>query len=77
MNEHFLRVYGRAKKDRGAVDFSDLGIFARRVFSNPDGTPTKAATEVSEKYDYIFIDEYQDTNPVQDAVFSAVSGRSP
>jgi len=73
VNDHFIKTYAAAKRDRGEADFSDLAVFARRIFVSPDGTPTKAALEVGKKFDYIFIDEYQDTNPVQDAVFSAVS----
>ncbi len=71
--EFFTETYGALKRERGSVDFSDLGVFARKIFVSPDGTPTKAALETGKKYDYIFIDEYQDTNPVQDAIFDAVS----
>lgn len=71
--EYFTEEYAKAKREKGSVDFSDLGVFARRIFVSPDGTPTAAAIETGKKYDYIFIDEYQDTNPVQDAIFAAVS----
>ncbi len=73
VNEIYIESYAALKREKGCVDFADLGIFARRLFACPDGTPTEAALEVSKKFDYVFIDEYQDTNPVQDAVFSAVS----
>jgi len=71
--ERFLSVFAAKKRERGGCDFSDLAEFARRIFTNPDGTPTAAARETGKKFDYIFIDEYQDTNSVQDAVFNAVS----
>ncbi|MBQ4067355.1 MAG: UvrD-helicase domain-containing protein [Clostridia bacterium] len=69
----FSKVFGEIKRERGGVDFSDLAAFARKIFINEDGTPTPAAIETGKKYDYIFIDEYQDTNAVQDAIFTAVS----
>ncbi len=71
--EYFINEYGAQKREKGSVDFSDLGVFARKIFVSPDGTPTSAAIETGKKYDYIFIDEYQDTNPVQDDIFAAVS----
>jgi ATP-dependent helicase/nuclease subunit A len=55
------------------VDYGDLELFARRIFVSPDGEPTAAAYETAKKYDCIFIDEYQDTNSVQDSVFSALA----
>ena len=45
------------------------------VVENPDGTYSKTplATEMSEKYDEILIDEFQDTNEAQDTLFNAIS----
>lgn len=72
MERYFSRLEAE-KRDRGIVDFDDLGIMARKIFCNGDGSPTRAALELSEKYDCIFVDEYQDTDGIQDAVFSAIS----
>ncbi len=76
VNSHFLKVYGDKKRERGCVDFSDLAVFARQIFVNEDGTPTEAAEETGKKFDYVFIDEYQDTNFIQDSVFFAISKKS-
>lgn len=73
VSEYFTSTYAEAKRDRGAADFSDLAVFARKIFVSPEGAPTAAAFETGRKFDYIFIDEYQDTNPVQDSIFSAIS----
>lgn len=69
----FYSRFESEKKDRGLVEFSDLEVYAKRIFCNPDGSPTEHALEYSRQFDCIFIDEYQDTNETQDAVFSAVS----
>jgi len=75
-----LQVYfeemAREKKERGVVDFADLERMAVRLLVDENGNPTDAAREIAASYDYIFIDEYQDTNAAQDAIFAAVSGNS-
>ena len=39
----------------------------------PDGGPTELGTQVAARYQEILVDEYQDTNEVQNAIFRAVS----
>lgn len=63
----------KRKRAASALEYSDLETLAIRLFIKPDGTPTAAAREVGGKYKYLFIDEYQDTNGVQDKIFRAVS----
>lgn len=72
--ERFFIRYTEEKQRRGKVDFSDLEGYAMKLFVGQDGKPTAAAAELGMKYDYIFIDEYQDSNAVQDAVFAAIAG---
>lgn len=76
VNNRFTKTYSDKKRERGCVDFSDLSAFARQIFVNEDGSPTEAAEETGKKFDYVFIDEYQDTNFVQDSVFFAISKNS-
>ena len=57
-----------------AMDFSDLEHLALRLLLEPDGvSPTPAAQRIGERYREIMVDEYQDTNQVQDAIFRALS----
>ena len=56
------------------IDYNDLEEYATKLFLGDDGNVTETALEVGKKYDWIFIDEYQDTNRVQDRIFCAVSG---
>lgn len=65
------------KKRRGVVDYEDIERFAMKLFVGADGKATDEARELAERYDYIFVDEYQDTNRVQDAVFSALAESAP
>ncbi len=64
----------RAEKLRlNAADFSDQEHLALTLLTNPDGTPTELGEQVSARYAEILVDEYQDTNEVQNAIFRAVS----
>ncbi len=71
LGEYFTRLR-EMKRARSVIDYSDLETVALALFVGDDG-PTAAAREVGEKFKYIFIDEYQDTNAVQDAIFRAIS----
>ncbi len=72
-----LSTYGKRydalKRERGILDFADLETFAEKLLVNGDGSFTDVAFEAGAKYKFVFIDEYQDTNYVQDRIFRAVS----
>lgn len=61
------------KMSRGIFDFSDITRFTFDLLIDKDGEPTDVARSISEQYDEIFIDEYQDTNAIQDAIFRAIA----
>lgn len=64
----------RAEKLRiNAVDFSDQEHLALFLLVKPDGTPTELGLQTAANYTEILVDEYQDTNEVQNAIFQAVS----
>ncbi|MBQ7922621.1 MAG: UvrD-helicase domain-containing protein [Clostridia bacterium] len=72
----YFAAYRMKKYNRSLLDYNDLESFALNLFLDENGNPTSAAKEVGRKYKYIFIDEYQDTNRVQDAIFRAISDHS-
>ena len=65
------------KRRINSVDFSDISHLALRllVSYNEDGKPVKSelAETISEKYDEILVDEFQDINEIQSTLFWAVS----
>ncbi|MBO5196514.1 MAG: UvrD-helicase domain-containing protein [Clostridia bacterium] len=69
----FDRRFSEAKRERGKVDFNDIERFAAKLFCGENGEPTAEAMAVAKKYDHIFIDEYQDTNRLQDMIYTAIS----
>ena len=62
-----------AKEAAGVADFGDFASLALSLVANPDGTPTSFAKELSEQYEEIMLDEYQDTNRLQDMIFRCIS----
>ncbi len=68
----FDDAFSSAKRARNAADFGDLEHFAIKLLYDK-GKPSKLAETLSEEYDEIAVDEYQDTNEVQDAIFRALS----
>lgn len=68
----FLMRFTKEKLSRSLVDFGDLERLSYRLLME-NGAPTAAAGAVAARFDEIYIDEYQDVNAVQDAIFSAVS----
>lgn len=64
----------KAKKSRRCLDFSDLEHRTLDLLLGKSRTSTTAAAhEIASRYREIMVDEYQDSNGVQDAIFSALS----
>ena len=62
------------KRLRNILDFGDLEHLTVRMLLGEDGdAPTPLARALSFRYTEIMVDEYQDTNDVQDAIFRALS----
>lgn len=73
----FDREYINKKRSRGIIDFNDFEHLALDILTekseNGDIVPSKSAMELREKYEEIFIDEYQDSNLVQEFILSIIS----
>lgn len=76
--EEFSRRFQEKKRERNLVDFNDLEHEALRVLitRREDGTIgyTDAADELSHGFGEVLVDEYQDSNLVQETLLQAVSG---
>ena len=69
----FAQRYQAEKVRRNALDFSDQEHYALMLLSNEDGSPTELGEQVSHRYREVMVDEYQDTNEVQNCIFRAAS----
>mgnify|MGYP002612020112 CR=1 FL=1 len=76
LTQAFLLRYSAAKRKKNLVDFGDLEHLALNVLSEktPDGEkPTLVAAQYRESFEEIMIDEYQDSNQVQEEIMRAIS----
>ncbi len=74
--EEFAAAYAGAKKKRNLVDFNDLEHFALNILTvREDGQwkPSDTAAQYRDTFAEIMIDEYQDSNLVQEVVLNAIS----
>ena len=71
----FGRAYAEQKRRLGVVDFSDLEHMAVRLLTDGQGRSTDLARGWGERYDEVMVDEFQDTNLVQNAIFNALTAR--
>ncbi|MCG3136622.1 MAG: ATP-dependent helicase/nuclease subunit A [Phycisphaerae bacterium] len=65
--------YQSAKRQRHALDFADLERFAYQLLVDADSRPSAIARQLQEKYAYVLIDEFQDVNPLQQAILLRLS----
>lgn len=74
--EDFDRRFQEKKRDRNLVDFNDLEHQALKVLIRREEgriVYTEAADELSSQFEEVLVDEYQDSNLVQEALLQAVS----
>ena len=70
----FDAAFIRLKRRRRLIDFADGEHLAARLLREEDGSPSQLALDVGRQFREVMVDEYQDTNQVQNAIFGALSG---
>ena len=76
LTEAYMKKFGEEKRRKNIADFSDLEHFALSILlERKDGTVkrTEAARELAEQFEEVMIDEYQDSNYIQEYLLRAVS----
>ena len=73
LTEDFAERYRQEKLRLNAADFSDQEHLALGLLVGSGGAPTELGEQVAARYREILVDEYQDTNEIQNAIFQAVS----
>lgn len=68
----FERRYMEQKAQRNILELADVKRYAYKLFVTPEKTPTELAKLTAQQYSDIYIDEYQDVDPVQDLIFSCI-----
>lgn len=66
-------AFFKEKRRKNLLDFSDQEHLAIRLLVHPEsGKPTEVAREVSGQFAEIMVDEYQDSNRIQELIFTAI-----
>ena len=69
----FSEDFSKAKKDKNIIDFNDIEHLALKILLNENEEPTEIAKKYQEKFEEIDIDEYQDSNLVQEKILTSIS----
>lgn len=76
----FTDEYMELKQSKKIMEFADVEHMAYKLvcagYDDGKPVPTEAGRKISETYSEIFIDEYQDSNYLQEDILCAVSGMS-
>ena len=60
--------FAQFKRDKNLLDYNDMEKYMRLLMQNKD-----IASEISQSYRYLFVDEFQDSSPIQVKIFDALS----
>lgn len=70
----FIHAFSEKKREKNILDFSDQEHFALKILvDEKTHEPSRTAEELRKNYEEIMIDEYQDSNNVQETILRAVS----
>lgn len=71
----FKKRFTAKKREKNILDFTDMEHLALAILVK-DGEPSDVARELGERYEEVLVDEYQDSNLVQEMITYCVSGES-
>lgn len=77
--KRFAEQFSLEKKKKNLIDFNDMEQYALQILAREEDEkfiPTEVAESYQQKYAEVMIDEYQDSNYVQEAILTSVSGVS-
>ncbi len=77
ITKEFMRRFLSVKKEKNVLDFSDIEHFTLEILTdrdaNGDIVPSHAATELKDRFTDIFVDEYQDSNFIQEQIINIIA----
>ncbi|MBO5889091.1 MAG: UvrD-helicase domain-containing protein [Clostridia bacterium] len=68
LTKKFEEKYTLLKQEENGIDFSDIEFLALKLFKKAE-----ILEEIKNKYEYIFVDEYQDVNSIQEQLIVSLS----
>src|SRR5690606_30222610 len=74
----FGEKYSLKKREKSVLDFNDLEHYCLEILTERDNDggikPSEAAYHYRERFKEILVDEYQDSNLVQEVIVNTISG---
>lgn len=72
ITKDIIKYFKSLKQNKRIIDFSDYEHLALEILTDDEGKPSEIALQYRELFDEILVDEYQDTNRVQEAIISCI-----
>lgn len=69
----FSQNFAIKKKEKNIIDFNDIEHFALKILVDKEENKTEVAKKLTNKFEEILIDEYQDSNLVQEKILTSIS----
>lgn len=69
----FSSQFAEKKREKNCIDFNDIEHFALKILLDENGNKTTIAKKYEDRFQEIAIDEYQDSNLVQEAILNSIS----
>ena len=66
--KEFERIYSAKKRDQGVIDYGDMEHITADILKNEE-----ARKVLRERFEFIFVDEYQDVNTLQEYLIGSVA----
>ncbi|WP_281165562.1 helicase-exonuclease AddAB subunit AddA [Liquorilactobacillus sicerae] len=73
----FMTAFRQAKQRRQLLDFSDIEHLAYQILTTSTPIGQQVRADLQQHYQAIMIDEYQDTNQLQEAILQAIAQSQP
>lgn len=73
----FMQAFTAEKRRRHVLDFSDLEHLALQILSSPTNTGQQVRETLQQQFQEIMVDEYQDTNQLQEAILQQLTQPDP
>ena len=72
LTKKYISCFNEKKRDKNLVDFSDIEHLALGILLDENKNPTEVAEAYKKEFSEIYIDEYQDSNYLQEAIVMAI-----
>ena len=72
MTKDVIQAFSKAKRERNILDFTDYEHFSLRILYDEKGHPSEVAEMYRQRFEEILVDEYQDTNRVQEKIIASI-----